>query len=100
MHDLSFTFTATLWKWTGKGAWFFVHVPKEYTDEIKFFAPDSKRGFGSVRVTVSTGESVWKTSIFPSKNSGAYILPIKAEIRKKNALFDGSTAEFKIDIVV
>ena len=100
MHDLSFTFTATLWKWTGKGAWFFIDITSEYADEIKFFAPDSKRGFGSVRVTVSLGESVWKTSIFPSKKTGTYILPIKAEIRKKNALIDGSIAKVKIDIVV
>ncbi|NNC38763.1 MAG: DUF1905 domain-containing protein [Acidimicrobiales bacterium] len=100
MHDLSFTFSAKLWKWTGKGTWFFMTVPKEYADEIRFFAPDSKRGFGSVRVTASVGETVWKTSIFPSKSTGAYILPIKAEIRKNNALNDGSFAEVKIDIIV
>lgn len=100
MQDLSFKFTEALWKWTGKGAWFFINVPKEYADEIKFFAPDSKPGFGSVRVTATINETVWKTSIFPSKSTGAYILPIKAEIRKKNSLTDGSMAEVKLDIVV
>lgn len=100
MHDLSFKFSAHLWKWQGKGAWYFVTVPKEHTDEIRFFAPDSKRGFGSVRVTAKIGKTIWKTSIFPSKSSGTYILPIKAEIRKKNALIDGSNADIELDIVV
>ena len=100
MHDLSYTFTSKLWMWKGKGAWFFFDVPKEYTDEIRFFAPDSKRGFGSVRVTAKIGETIWKTSVFPSKSSGTYILPVKAEIRKKNALKDGSIAEVQLDIVV
>jgi hypothetical protein len=100
MHDLSFSFSAALWKWTGKSAWFFIDVPKEFADEIRFFAPDSKRGFGSVRVAAKIGDTVWKTSIFPSKSKGSYILPIKAEIRKKNALKDGSIAEIQIDIIV
>jgi len=45
-----------------------------------------KRGFGSVRVNVTIGGSTWKTSLFPSKELGHYVLPIKASIRKAEAL--------------
>jgi hypothetical protein len=100
VHDISFTFTSELRKSPGEGAWYFINLPAEHTAEIKFFAHDAKRGFGSVRVTATIGETEWKTSVFPSKELGAYILPVKAEIRKKNALKDGSIAEVQIDIVV
>jgi hypothetical protein len=100
MHDLSYSFTATLWKYQGKAAWYFITVPQEHTGEIKFFAHDAKRGFGSVRVTAMIGDTVWKTSVFPSKSDGTFILPVKAEIRKKNALSDGDELNVKIDIIV
>ncbi len=42
-----------------------------------------KRGWGSLPVIVAMGKTTWKTSIFPDKKAGAYLLPLKAEVRKK-----------------
>lgn len=86
MVDLSFTFTGTCWLWQAeKAAWHFVSLPEDKSEEIKFFSDNmsvKKRGWGAVKVIAKIGKTKWSTSIFPQK-SGAYILPIKADVRKK-----------------
>ena len=92
-------FTAPLWLWqTEKGAWTFVTVPPEESDAVKIFAP-RKGGFGSVRVSVAIGGSHWKTSVFPSKERGGYILPIKKAVRTAEGLSDGDTAHITIEVL-
>ena len=79
------TVTAPIWLWSeGKGRWHFLTVPAEQAIEIRLFAQAAgpRRGFGSVRVAATIHGVTWKTSIFPQK-SGGYILPIKADVRRR-----------------
>ena len=77
------TVTGPLWLWPGNGAtWHFMTVPAEQAGEIRGHALASPRGFGSVRVEATIGGVVWRTSVFPIKRGG-YILPVKAEVRRK-----------------
>lgn len=59
---------------------------------------DSPRGFGSVRVEITIGKTTWRSSIFPEK-SGTYVLPLKAEVRKKENLRAGQTVQVKLTII-
>ncbi|MCB1247564.1 MAG: DUF1905 domain-containing protein, partial [Acidimicrobiia bacterium] len=62
---MQFTFSAALWLAEVEGAsWVFVTLPEDVSDEIEESVP-SKGGFGSVRVEVTIGGSVWRTSLFP-----------------------------------
>jgi len=82
MIDLDFTFESQVWLWQAeKGAWHFINVPSDISEDIKAFTKHLARGFRSVKVEVTIGGTVWKTSIFPSKERGCYILPIKAAVR-------------------
>lgn len=85
MVDYEVNFTARLWVYPGKAAWYFVTLPKKQAKQIRFFQP-KRIGFGSVKVQVTIGETTWKTSLFPDKKSGSYHLPIKAAIRKQEKL--------------
>jgi hypothetical protein len=101
MLDLSFTFTDKCWLWQGKGAWHFITLPKDKSEEIKFFNEnmhDKLRGWGAVRVQVTIGETTWETSIFPAARYNAYILPIKAEVRKKEKITVGNRVKVKLKI--
>ena len=92
MIDINFTFTGKCWLWQGKGAWHFITLPQDKSEEIKFFSDNhfgKRRGWGSVRVSASIGGTLWDTSIFPDSKSGAYILPIKFEVRKKQKIVAG-----------
>jgi hypothetical protein len=104
MIDLSFHFTSTCWLWQAeKAAWHFISLPKEQSEEIKFFNDNlshKKRGWGSVRVEAKIGETRWKTSIFPQTKEGVYLLPIKAEVRKKEKILAGEKVDINLTILV
>jgi hypothetical protein len=55
--------------------------------------------FGSVRVRVTVGGSVWRTSIFPEGGRGAYVLPIKKAVRKAEGLDPGDTASVTVELL-
>jgi hypothetical protein len=77
------TVTSLLWIWKGEaaGRWYFITVPEEQSEEIRAHAFGNPRGFGSVKVEARIDEVVWRTSVFPL-NSGGYLLPVKASVRR------------------
>lgn len=93
-----FIFRAKLWIYPGDAAWHFVYVPKHESAEIQAVPRAVRRGFGAVRVQVTLGSSVWKTSIFPDKKSQAYLLPIKASVRKSEQVYAGDEAKFTLEL--
>ncbi len=103
MIDLSFDFTAACWLWQAeKAAWHFVSLPKEKSEEIKFFnenVSSKKRGWGAVKVLAKIGNTEWSTSIFPQKE-GTYILPIKASVRKAEKILVGNQVNVSLIINV
>ncbi len=92
-----FTFKAKVWLWEGKAAWHFVTLPLELSQDIKGFNEGPRRGFGSVRVNVTIGETSWKTSIFPEKK-GTYLMPIKSSVRKKESIGEGDAIQVRITL--
>ncbi len=94
------TVTSLLWIWKSEaaGRWYFITVPEEQSDEICAHAFGEPRGFGSVRVEVRIDDVVWRTSVFPLK-SGSYLLPIKAEVRRKAGLAAGDEVTLTLDLL-
>lgn len=84
----TFEFQAPLWLFSGNGAWHFITVPPDVSDEIADLAPP-RPGFGSVRVQVRIGTTSWATSVFPSKEAGGYLLPVKKQVRAAEQLTAG-----------
>lgn len=97
---IDFTFTAPLWRWKPDASWHFISVPEEASATIKAFAPETKRGFGSVRVRVRIGETDWQTSLFPDKKSGCYLLPVKKAVRSAEGLAVGQDATVTLELVM
>ncbi|MEQ1754753.1 MAG: DUF1905 domain-containing protein [Micropepsaceae bacterium] len=101
MTSETYTFKAKLWAWQGGNAsWHFLTLPKKLSAEIRFFTALPKRGFGSVRVEARIGGSVWKTSLFPSKQQGSYILPVKAGVRQAELLAPGKAATVTLRVAI
>ncbi|QIM21620.1 DUF1905 domain-containing protein [Phycicoccus sp. HDW14] len=94
----SWRFTVPLWRWR-EGSWHFVTVPQDVSDEVDEAVGDATGGFGSVRVEVTVGESVWRTSLFPSTEEAAYVLPVKKAVRAKEGLTEGRPADVTIRLV-
>ena len=82
----------------GMSAWRFLVLPKKESGEIKERYGKSARGWGSLPVSASIGKTEWKTSIFPDKKSGTYLLPLKAKVRKAEDIFDDDSVQFVIKL--
>jgi Domain of unknown function (DUF1905) len=93
---LEFEFEAELWEYPSTGAWFFVTIPTDISKEIKSTTAGSKRGFGSVRVLVTSDGVAWETSIFPDAKTKTYLLPVKKQVRQQLGLSSGSVAQYRI----
>ena len=87
---MDWTFDAPVWLWKADAAWHFVTLPTVVADEIEDLVVE-RRGFGSLRVTVRIGASTWATSIFPSKEMGSFLLPIKKAVRLAENLAEGDS---------
>lgn len=98
MIELSFSFIAEPWMYQGKGAWCFVTLPKDESQQVKAFSQQKRGGWGSVRVKATIGETAWRTSIFPDTKAGAYLLPLKAEVRGKEGVQIGVPVAVRLDI--
>ena len=95
------TLTAPIWLWSeGKGSWHFLTIPPDEAIPIRLESAVSgvRRGFGSVRVEASINGVAWRTSIFPQK-SGGYILPIKADVRRRAAIAAGDEVTVSISLL-
>ena len=57
-----------------------------------------KRGWGMIKVTAEIGDTRWSTSIFPAKDSGGWLLPVKASVRKAEALAAGDQVAVTISL--
>jgi Domain of unknown function (DUF1905) len=84
---------------SGQSAWHFVSVPEDLSAEIKSLFGDLKRSWGSLPVVARIGETSWKTSIFPDNKTGTYLLPLKAEVRKKERISAGDTVTVTLEIL-
>jgi hypothetical protein len=94
----TFEFSAELWRYTGKAAWYFVTLPHEVADDIDEITGDTRRGFGSVRVEVTVGSSTWNTSIFPDSTSESFVLPVKKTVRVAEDLDDGALVDVRLTL--
>lgn len=94
------TVTSLLWIWRSEsaGRWYFLTVPDDQSKEIRARALGTPRGFGSVRVQATIGEVVWLTSVFPL-NSGGYLLPVKAEVRRKAGISAGDEVTVGLELL-
>lgn len=88
---------ARLWRWQSArapGAWHFLTIEGAAADAVHVAAVsgqwlDGRPGFGSAKVTATIGETSWRTSVFPHKASGGWLLPVKASVRKAEAIAAG-----------
>lgn len=92
-------FSGVVWEYEGAAAWHFISLPEDCADEIEHSVTRHRPGFGSVRVEVTIGASRWRTSLFPDRSRGTYVLPVKKAVREAEGLHDGSMAEVNLVVL-
>jgi Domain of unknown function (DUF1905) len=97
--------TAILWRWlpsSGTGSWNFVTIGGAAGEALSATAlmrrlEGGARGFGSLKVTATIGDTSWKTSLFPSREHG-WMLPVKAAVRKAEGIGEGDAVELVLEV--
>jgi hypothetical protein len=99
--------TAPLWIWTtdkAPASWHFLTLDGEVAEAIHALAlmrrleGGRKRGWGSIKVHATVGDTSWETSIFPAKELGGWLLPVKAAVRKAEGLVAGDLVRVVVEV--
>lgn len=83
---ITYQFSAKIWQYSGPAAWYFISLPPDISEEIRHHLGWKEEGWGRLKATAKIGSTEWKTAIWFDTKHNAYILPLKADIRKKEKL--------------
>ena len=101
MPDETITVTGEVWQWQpgdATGGWFFITIAGQAAAEVRYASLGRTGGFGSVKVTARIGTTEWRTSLFPDRASGGFLLPLKAGVRRREAIAAGQTIAVELTI--
>lgn len=98
---MQITFVAPVVRWKLEAAtWWLAFLPRDAADEVRFaVGAMPKNRIGSWKVEARLGESVWRTSIFPNKDTQSYLLPVKGAIRKAENVQESDELSFQITLL-
>lgn len=97
-YRISYRFSAPLWQHAPEGGWHFVTLPSDLSQEIRSQLQWQEEGWGRMKVWAEVETLTWKTSIWFDTKQHRYLLPIKAEIRKKLGLQANALLEVHLKI--
>ena len=83
---IKYEFAAKLWRYDSAGGWHFVSLPNNLSKEIRDNLKWQEEGWGRLKVSAKIGEIEWKTAIWFDTKLNTYLLPVKADIRRKAKL--------------
>ncbi len=93
---IKYEFSAIPWQHGESGGWHFVSLPTETSTEIRKMFKAEEEGWGRLKATAKIGNTEWKTAIWFDTKMNTYLLPLKANIRKKEGIVIGE----KIELVI
>jgi hypothetical protein len=89
---------AKVWRWKG-GSWHFATLPVKHAAQIRRQFGATARGWGSIRVRVTIGDTEWNTSLLPERKTKSYLFAIKADVRKAEEIDEGDRITALVHIV-
>lgn len=97
MTGARYEFAAELWRWAARTEeWVFLRLPDDMSAEIAD-VPRPRAGFGAVKVAATIGGSRWRTSIFPERTDGPYVLPVRKAVRAAEGIDVGDIVRVGIE---
>lgn len=96
IKGVKYEFATDPWQYGSPGGWYFVSLPQELSAEIRDIFKSEEEGWGRLKATAKIGNSEWKTAIWFDRKMNSYLLPLKAEIRKKENLVAGKAIKIVV----
>jgi hypothetical protein len=83
---IKYEFSTKIWQHSASGGWCFVSLPVELSNEIRENLKWQEEGWGRLKAITKIGNSEWTTAIWFDTKHRTYLLPIKADIRRKEKI--------------
>jgi arsenate reductase len=83
---IQYEFSSKIWQYKRKGGWIFISLPQELSREIKEIFKSEEDGWGRLKSYAQIGNTEWQAAIWFDPKSNTYLLPLKAEVRKKEKI--------------
>lgn len=94
----NYRMTSEFWHVEEPGGWYFFTLPEQVALEMKMKYGDVSGSFGTLKVYVIIGETMWQTSLFYDTKRESYLLPVKATVRKAEQLMIGQVYELILTV--
>jgi hypothetical protein len=91
-------FSGDVFEWRGPAPFHFVMVPEEESAEIQATAALVTYGWGMIPVEVRIGSTDFTTSLFAK--DGAYVVPLKAAVRKAEGIDVGDNVTIRLGVAL
>lgn len=98
-QDSPHAVTAEVWRHPGEAGWHFITLPDGLADRLRAEHAGRHRPFGSLPVRATLGDTTWTTSLFADRRSGSYLLPLKADVRRREHVAAGQAVTIAIAAV-
>ena len=98
--SVRYDFSARLWRAPGAAGWHFVALPADLSAQIRTLAGAMMNAFGSLRVKVNIEDATWKTSLFYDTKRNAFLLPVKADVRRKAKIAANAEIDVSVEIEI
>lgn len=95
-NKIKYEFSTKMWKHSSPGGWHFVSLPKNISKEIRENLKWQEEGWGRMKALAKIEQFDWETAIWFDTKMDTYILPVKAEARKRSNLEINKKIEIKI----
>lgn len=86
---IKYEFIAKPWQYIGPISWTFISLPESMAKEIRGNLKSVEEGWGRLKATAKIGKTEWKTAIWFDTKMNTYLLPLKAEVRKRENIQTG-----------
>ena len=93
---IKYEFNATVWKYEGQNGWYFVSLPTDISGEIRKNLKSEEKGWGMLKAIACIGSTEWQSAVWFDTKLKTHLLPVKAEIRKKENIQAGD----KVKIII
>lgn len=96
--NITYGFQAKLWQHSSEGGWYFVSVPEDLSLDIREHLQQFEEGWGRLKAKAELRQYSWETAIWFDTKRNTYLLPIKADVRRKFNLKIDEELDLKIHV--
>jgi hypothetical protein len=91
-------FSGEVWFWRGPSPYHFVTVPDPESEALRATSGRVSYGWGMIPVTARINGTEWTTSLWPKDE--CYVVPVKAAVRRAEAVEVGDTVTVSLSVDV